>query len=208
MVYLRCVLNADGNAGTELSRRLGSAREEFCNLQRIWNHSSISRSRKLEVYNACVVSKLTYNLHSLWLNKNEQGKIDALHVRCLRKVLKIAPSYYSRVSNQTVLQQAGARSISNQLLERQLLFLGDLARRENSDILKQSVLDTSTQGFAPKANTGHRRRGRPKTTWSKGVFAQAVKVAAHSSQDIGYLMMNSPAARTKWSQVVRKYCNE
>jgi len=34
MVYLGCVLREDGTSGSELSRRLGSAREEFQKLQR------------------------------------------------------------------------------------------------------------------------------------------------------------------------------
>ena len=150
MVYLGCVLNEDGTSGTELSRQLGSSRAEFIKLLQDWSHASISRARKLEVYNACVVCKVTYNLHSLWLMQAEIQKLDAFHVTCLRRILKIAPSFYSRISNQTVLEKAQSRSISNILLEQQLNFFGALARRGNEDVLKSSVFDVSAPVLTPK----------------------------------------------------------
>ncbi|CAK0815476.1 unnamed protein product, partial [Prorocentrum cordatum] len=76
IVYLGCAITSDGTSGSELNRRIGAAREEFETLRRVWSHSGISRARKLEIFNACVVSKVLYSLHSLWLSKAEIRKID------------------------------------------------------------------------------------------------------------------------------------
>ena len=62
MKYLGSLLSADGGIGPELNARLGAARSDFFKLCKIWAHTAISRRRKMEIFNACVVSKLTYCL--------------------------------------------------------------------------------------------------------------------------------------------------
>ena len=104
MVYLGSVLSADGKSGSEISRRLGAARSEFDKLLRVWKHSKIPALRKVAIFEACVMSKLLYNLHSLCMNEAEKRKVNAFQARCLRQTLKIPPSFYSRASNQTVLE--------------------------------------------------------------------------------------------------------
>ena len=94
---------------------------------------------KLQIYKACVLSKLLYNLPSMWLNAAEVCKLDAFHVRCLRRMLRIQPSFYNRVSNQTVLTQARNCNLSQTLLERQLFLMGEVATRPDSDLLKRII---------------------------------------------------------------------
>ena len=55
---------------------------------------------------ASVVSKLLYNLETLWLFKADISRLDAFHVKCLRCICKIPHSYISRVSNDTVFKVA------------------------------------------------------------------------------------------------------
>ena len=64
IIYLGNVLCADGSAASEVSRRLGAARGEFDKLNRVWKHASITTARKIEIFNAFVMSKLLYTLHS------------------------------------------------------------------------------------------------------------------------------------------------
>ena len=205
LLYLGCILSADGSSGTELSRRLGAAKNEFEKIRRVWGHSCISVTRKIKIFNACVVSKLMYNLHSLWLSVAETRKIDAFHVKCLRQILKIQPSFYSRISNETVLQRARSRAMSNILLERQLLLMGSLAIRADSDHLKRSIFDTSSQHFQPKSAAGPKRRGRPKISWPNGVFAHAVK-AAGSHDSLTNLWSSMNASKAAWKRAVHQYC--
>ena len=88
---------ADGLIVSELSRRLGCARAEFDTLARVWSHSSLSTQRKLQIFEACVQTKLLYGLHAAWLRKHGLAKIDSFHVLCLRKILGIPHSYISRI---------------------------------------------------------------------------------------------------------------
>ena len=83
--------------------------------------------------------------------------MDAFQVKCLRRVLKIAPSYYSRATKESVLRRAKATKMSGLILEKQLLLMGKLAIRRNGDILKQSVFDVLASVYKPKRAMGNRR---------------------------------------------------
>ena len=58
LIYLGGLISADGRADSELSRRLGFAAGEYRKLQKMWGHANILRKRKLELFNALVISKL------------------------------------------------------------------------------------------------------------------------------------------------------
>lgn len=62
---------------------------------------------------ACVVSKLLYNLDSLWLLQADLSRLDAFHVQCLRRIYNIPCSYISRISNRDVLSTAKQRTLSS-----------------------------------------------------------------------------------------------
>jgi len=126
--YLGSLLSHDAKIGAELNQRLGAARAEFDTLSKVWAHSMLNIRRKHEIFQACVVTKLLYCLHTTWLNAAETNKIDALQARCLRKLTGILHSYLSRVSNETVRQTAGAVRLSLMLRKQQLIYLGDIAR--------------------------------------------------------------------------------
>jgi hypothetical protein len=119
IVYLGAVLCADGSIGPELSRRIGAARRDFDTLARVWSHSALTSLEKIRIFEVCVVSKLTYCLHTAWMKKPEMDRLDAFQARCLRRILGIPHSYVSHVSNATVLHTAGARKMSFTLLQRQ-----------------------------------------------------------------------------------------
>ena len=95
MLYLGVLLSADGRLGSEFGRRLGLAQADFRILQKVWAHASISTSRKLRIYDACIVNTLTYGLHTGWLITAERRRLDGFHARCLRKIIGVLPSDYS-----------------------------------------------------------------------------------------------------------------
>ena len=105
MVYLGGLLSAAGRSGPELSRRLGMASGDFETLCKVWKHTRLPLDKKVATFDACVVSKLLYCLHTAWFNKAERGKIDAFQARCLRRISGIKHSYISHISNETVLQR-------------------------------------------------------------------------------------------------------
>ena len=107
ITYLGTRLSADGRIGSELGSRIGAAGQDFKVLNAIWAHSTLSRTRKLRIFNACIVSKLMYSLFAGCLNKCERRRLDGFHARCLRKIYRVPPAYVSRVSNAAVFAMAG-----------------------------------------------------------------------------------------------------
>ena len=102
MIYLGNILSSDGHITSELSRRIGLACADFSTIDRIWKHSTLGRKKKIEIFNACICSKLAYGLSTSIFTAKEIRRLDGFHARCLRKILKIAPSFYSHISNKTV----------------------------------------------------------------------------------------------------------
>ena len=206
MAYLGSVLCADGSSGSEVARRLGAAREELAKLSRVWKHSGISVARKVRIFEACILSKLLYNMHSLCLSIAETRRLDAFHVKCLRQVLRIPHSYISRVSNSAVLETANANLASHLLLERQLIWMGWLAVQPDEHVLRQSVFQSGDDRMTPKMPEGRKKRGRPRMCWARKVFQHAVQ-AAGSADKLKELWASGPAARTAWLRHVIEYCH-
>ena len=203
IVYLGSLLQSDGSCGSELSRRLGEATSVLNKLCRVWSHANISGHRKIQIYVSCVVSKLMYNLPGMWFNTAEVRKLDAFHNRVLRKILHIPPSYYSRVSNQTVLEWAGQAALSQTLLKRQLLHMGRIARRPDEDVLRRSIFADGT--FLPTSPTSNRKRGRPRATWAAEVHKRALEAAGNESALVSFWQATKTAAAA-WKRRVTEHC--
>ena len=105
MKYLGAQLAADGHIEAEVAQKLGAASQVFKSLKRIWNHCRISRNFKYVVFTSCVIHKLLYSLDDAWVNKVVLNSVDRFCCKCLRQILKISPSFISRVSNQYILKQ-------------------------------------------------------------------------------------------------------
>ena len=62
LVYLGSLISVDGRTHSEVSRRIGLASAVFKELDRVWRHASICKTKKLEIYRAIVLSNLLYGL--------------------------------------------------------------------------------------------------------------------------------------------------
>ena len=80
-VYLGSLLSASGYATASVTRRLGEARGAFLKIQQIWKHANITRKRKVEIYMACVISKLLYSLECECMRAADRARIHAFHCR-------------------------------------------------------------------------------------------------------------------------------
>ena len=143
MQYLGATLDAEGRAGSELARRMGTARGGFNALRAVWNRSALTWRRKLRIFNAVVESKLLYSLGSLCLTKSAKTRLDGFQNRCIRQIIGIKPAFVSRVSNIDVLQRAGCMPASGLLERRQLELLGKILRSPPSSELQWADLQKS-----------------------------------------------------------------
>ena len=135
VVYLGSILVSSASAEPELSRRLGEANGSFKTLDACWKHTNIKTERKIQIYLACVVSKLMYCLDSLWLLQGDIQRLDGFHAKCLKRILKIEPSYVSRVSNDFVLKSANQDQLSVLLKKRQNELFQKIASKDDNDLL-------------------------------------------------------------------------
>ena len=106
IIYLGGMISCDGKSGVEVRRRVSEGRSAFKILSRLWSHANVPLHRKLDIFNACITSKVLYSLESLWLLQTDRSRLDAFQCSCVRQILRIAPSFISRVSNADVLSRA------------------------------------------------------------------------------------------------------
>ena len=117
---------------------------------------------------ACVASKLFYNLETLWLLKADLSRLDAFHIKCLRRICKIPPSFISRVSNDTVLAISAQDRCSTMLQKRQMHLYKKIASLPSSSLIRMLVCECASDN--PKRWSQKRKRGRPKIQWASSVF--------------------------------------
>ena len=102
------------------------------------------------------------------LTKVELRRIDGFQCRCLRKILGIAPSYWSRTSNLTVLGISGRQPLSQTLKQERMIYLGSVARRSSADPVRNVVFENDQLNLKPCSET--KRRGRPRKAWTDEVW--------------------------------------
>ena len=78
----------------------------FKSLCKLWSHSGMTQKRELLNFNAYVTSKVLYCLALVWLLKADKSRMDAFQCYCVRRIISVAPSFISRVSNDDVLARA------------------------------------------------------------------------------------------------------
>ena len=198
--YLGALLDTSGSIQSELARRIGMATADFKALSRIWNHTSVTKELKYRIYQACIVSKLLYGLQVAWLTKTQRVRLDGFHARCVRKIVGVPHSFWSRISNADVLEKIHARPLSLQLLEQQLLLFGKIFRRPDEDIMRQMVFNPGCETL--RTSRIGRARGRPRLSWSTEVYKQAT-LLNHGSDSFGMLMADAG----EWGARVRAFCS-
>ena len=170
MVYFGSILVSSASAKPELSRRFGETNGNFKTLDACWKHTNIKTERKIQIYLACVVSKLMYCLDSLWLLQGDIQRLDGFHAKCLRRILKIEPSYVSRVSNDFVLKSANQDQLSVLLKKRQNELFQKIASKDDNDLLRRLAFYPSCTN--PVIWCSIRRRGRPKLQWTQCIYSR------------------------------------
>ena len=141
MNYVGGLLSSDANITSELGRKIGIAMHSFSNLQRIWSHANLPIRRKLALFKSLSLSKLQYGLESVWLNQCERKRLDAFHCKCIRRILKIRHSYYSRISNAQALASANEEPLSISVLKQQLIAFSRIAVSHSTHLLRSLIFD-------------------------------------------------------------------
>ena len=137
-----------------------------------------------------------YALSTGTYTKAELRRLDGFQAKCLRSILQIPLSQYSRVSNETVREKAASKSASKQLREQQLIFLGKVLRSDEDSVLQTVSFIPGT--MQPTTCRYIRRVGRPRKEWMAEVLPDALRIVG-GEQNLKRIVQQS----AQWKRVVK-----
>ena len=104
--YLGAILIEDFNNTAEIHNRISDCTNTANKLKLFWNKANTEISWKLQVFNAIIRSKLLYGLETIQLTNAEKNRINAFHIKCLRRILKIPPTFEDKLwTNDRVIEK-------------------------------------------------------------------------------------------------------
>ena len=140
---------------------------------------------------------MLYGFASVCLNVSGRRRLDGFQNKCLRDILCIRPSFYSRITNASVLQQASVEAASRQLETTHLQLFGKVIRAAPANPLRSSCLVGNT--LQPLTSYYIRRVGRPRKEWVTTILPRALQQAGGSESTLSQLVQD-PAA---WKRLVK-----
>ena len=146
-----------------------------------------------------VVVHVSLECEALW--KSDKNRIDAFHCRCLRRILKVAPSWISHVPNNVILAAADSKPLSERLIFQQLVLFGKIAKQSNDSFIRQLTFEESSIN---PTRCVYRRRGRPRLAWQSVLHGQAIAFSPLGAEQVSGLLLG-PASINAWKQHVREY---
>ncbi|KAK3764893.1 hypothetical protein RRG08_025414 [Elysia crispata] len=184
--YLGSNVTADGGANKDIIERLGIARNAFRMLNPVWKSQQYKLNTKLKLYGSCVLFTLLYGSECWRMIESDLCKLSSFHTKSLRKIARIFWPRY--ISNEDLLEQCQQETMETIIIRRRWRWIGHVLRKEQYAIPRVAVQ------WRPE---GHRKRGRPKTTWRRTVEAEA----AAMGQSWGTLRMLAQD-REQWKEFV------
>ena len=180
---LGCLLNAQGDPGNEVGKRIKDSMATLMKMQIFFRHGDSTFSEQLNVFNAVLASKLMYGLESVVMNKSVLNRLDTFQLKGLRKILHIPKTYFDRrYTNDHVLMQA------NKALQREgkgkLTTLSEChIKRRKTLLAKLIVLGKEEPSAEITFNIdtltphdyGKKRVGRPRLNWLECTLTDAWK---------------------------------
>ena len=179
VVYLGALIDSKGKPGHEVSKKIRDSRRVFKTLLRVRKHTKISTKRKIDIYYACVVSKLMYSLCTLCLTEKQMRLLDSFHIRCLRSIAGIPFTWgatllgIERISNEQVRCQMNLLNLSDELRLQQMSLLGHILRRPPNHPARVVTFNRFLQ---PQMLGGPFMKGARRIKWNDVVLQLATTI--------------------------------
>ena len=187
--YLGSTVTHNLSLDIEINIRIGRAASVMSKLKlRVWENKNLSIQTKLRVYEACVLGTLLYGSETWTTYAVQEAKLNAFHMRCLRRILGI--TWMDRVTNSEVLRRARSRTMYAILSERRLRWLGHVHRMDQDRIPKDLLYG--------QLECGTRKKGRPHLRY-KDVCKRDLRAAHIDSESWESIAPN----RTLWKSTVK-----
>ena len=192
-VYLGSVLSRDGSLDAEIHLRIKKASVAFGSLEkRVWADRGLTRSAKISVYKACVVSVLLYSCECWTLHRRHIKLLERLHQRCLRRILNI--KYHLKIPDAEVLALASCVSVESMVMSSQMRWVGHVVRMEDFRIPKQLFYGQLKEGKRPS----HKPRKRYKDNIKCNL--KQMKIDERTWEDVAHI-------RPAWRESVKAGCS-
>ncbi|KAK2180178.1 hypothetical protein NP493_454g03017 [Ridgeia piscesae] len=159
--YLGAII-ADEGSKPEILARIAQATAALAKLKTIWNDRNVALNSKIRLMRSLVImSILLYACESWTLTADTERRIQAMEMRCLRKLLGI--TYRDHISNEGVRNRTRQaigphEDLLTTVKRRKLKWYGHITR---SSGLGKTILQGTVQGG--------RRRGRQKKRWEDNI---------------------------------------
>ena len=192
--YLGSTISNNLSLDNELNCRIGKAATAMARLtKRVWDNTMLTANTKMRVYQACVLSTLLYGSEAWTLYSRQEHRLNAFHMRCLRRLLGI--TWQDHVTNNDVLAQAGLPSMYALLSQRRLRWLGHVCRMDDGRIPKDVLYG--------ELATGTRPTGRPALRL-KDVYKRDLRAGGFHPPDLETAVSDRSVWRSTSAAVVAK----
>ena len=158
--YLRAIISNDGSK-PEILSRIAQTTAALSRLKIIWRDKNISLASKIKLMRTLILSTFLYACESWTLTAEIERRIQALEMRCHRRLLNI--SYKDHVTNEEVrngIQKAiGVHDDLLTMIKKWILrWYGHISR---SPGMAKTILQGTIKGA--------RKRGRQKKRWEDNI---------------------------------------
>ena len=159
--YLGAIISNEGSK-SEILSRIAQTTAALSRLKIIWRDKNISLASKVKLMWMLILSTFLYTCESWTLTAEIERRIQALEMRCYRRLLNI--SYKDHVTNEEVRNRIqNAIGVHHDLLtmvkKRKLRWYGHISR---SSGMAKTILQGTVKGA--------RRRGRQKKIWEDNIM--------------------------------------
>ena len=158
--YLGAIITDEGSK-PEILATIAQATAALAKLKTIWNDRNIALSSKIRLMRSLVMSIFLYACESWTLTAETEKRIQAMEMRCLRKLLGI--TYREHITNEEVRNRTRQaigphEDLLTTVKQRKLRRCGHITR---STGLAKTVMQGTVQGG--------RRRGRQRKRWEDNI---------------------------------------
>ena len=157
-IFLVSKITVDGEYSHKIKRHLFLGRKAITNLDSVWKSTDITLPTNDHIAKAMVFPVVMYRCESWTIKKAERQRIDALELRCWRRLLRVPWS--ARRSNPSILKEINCEySLERLMLKLKLQYFSHLMQRANS--LEKILMLGKTKGS---------RRGWQRMRWLDGIM--------------------------------------
>ena len=155
-VYLGGAIQRNGDAETEVRRRIQAGANAWRRVEGVMADRRISKKLKGKVLSVCVTPACTYGLETLALKEEQLKRLEVCENNWIRRIAGVKLVDKRRVCD--LRKELDLKSSVRQRVKRsRLKWAGHVARMEEKRLPKRAMDSTSE---------GKRQRGRPKLRWA------------------------------------------